>query len=74
MTCADSAPRPLTDCQRAVYLMAVRYFAATGEPCSLAYLARRLHRHPKSIRRRLTGIAAKHWASASTPAFRRVLK
>lgn len=69
-----STPPPLTDCQRQVYALAVRYFVATGEPCSLSYLARQLKRSPTTIRARLDGIARKHWASATTPAFRRVLK
>lgn len=66
-------PLPLTTLQRDVYLLAIRYFQATGEPCSLAYLARRLKRHPTTVRARLNWIAKKGWASATTPAFSSVL-
>lgn len=65
-------PPSLTAKQRAVYGLAVHYYAATGEPCSLSYLARRLNRHPKTIRARLLAIAHKGWIRADTPAFRRL--
>ena len=67
-------PSPLTAKQQAVYLTVVQYYAATGEPCSLSYLVRRLKRDRKTILEHLDGIVRKGWVTASTPAFRRVLE
>jgi DNA-binding MarR family transcriptional regulator len=50
---------PLTNRQRAVFLEIVRYHEATGEGCSLSYLARRfdlarqtVHQHVVYLRRK----------------------
>lgn len=63
---------PLTTKQRAVYSLATRYYFATGEPCSLAWLARRLHKNRNTIHDRVRAIVRKGWATAQTPAFRRL--
>lgn len=62
-------PIPLTAKQRDVYLLAVQYYAATAEPCSLMYLARRLKRHHSTVQRHLSAIEKKGWFSSVAPAF-----
>jgi DNA-binding CsgD family transcriptional regulator len=61
---------PLTDKQRRVFALAVRYHAIAEEPCSTSWLARRLHRHRATIRGHALAIVKKGWASRNTPAFR----
>mgnify|MGYP001562305185 CR=1 FL=1 len=63
---------PLTEKQRLVYLAAAQYYAATGEPCSMSWLSRRLKKNRESIRECLRAIAKKGWAKPDTPAFRRL--
>jgi hypothetical protein len=62
----------LTEKQRLVYLAAAHYYAATGEPCSIAWLTRRLKKDRKTIHGHLQAISDKGWADAHTPAFRRL--
>lgn len=65
----DTAPlRSLTAKQREVHRVTVDYYVATGEGCSLAYLARRLKKNRNAIKAQLHAIAVKGWAT--TPAFR----
>lgn len=72
MTESRSARR-LTNCQQVVLTLIARYYLATGEPCSIMYLARRLQKHPKTVRFHLAALARKGWAAPSAPAFQRVL-
>jgi DNA-binding CsgD family transcriptional regulator len=68
----ETAPlRSLTAKQREVHRLTVDYYVATGEGCSLAYLARRLKKNRTAVRQHLHAIAAKGWAT--TPAFRCLL-
>lgn len=43
------APQPLTDKQRVVLSFIVNYYAHTGEPCSVPYLARKLGLHRNTV-------------------------
>lgn len=68
-----SGPQELTEKQRKIYALAVHYYAAVNEPCSLAYLSRRLKKNPSTIRAHVWALVKKGWATRSTPAFRRLL-
>lgn len=63
---------PLTEKQQRVYELALKYFEATGEPCSVSWLARQLHRDRHTVRHHATAIVKKGWANSETPAFRRL--
>jgi len=65
-------PSPLTAKQQAVFTTVVQYYAATGEPCSMSYLRRRLKRNRVAIRGHFYAIQSKGFATADTPAFRRI--
>jgi DNA-binding MarR family transcriptional regulator len=69
----NGSPAPRTEKQRAVYALAVRYYRATGEPCSMSYLARQLHKHPSTIRAHVRALAKKGWVTAVSPPFQRVI-
>lgn len=55
------APRPLTDRQRMVLTTIAHYFAATGEPCSVLYLCRRLQLSRTRVRQHLDALHRKGW-------------
>jgi predicted ArsR family transcriptional regulator len=57
-------PEPLTDAQRLVLSTIAQYYVATGEPCSLSYLARRLGRSRNAIRGHLEALHRKGWIPA----------
>ena len=68
-----TSPGALTDRQRAVFTMIVDYNAATGEPCSLSYVSRRLGLHRSTIRDHIKAIHRKGWLRApGAPAFARI--
>lgn len=51
----------LTTKQRRLVEMIDRYYAATGEPCSANYLARRMEAHHTTIREHLTALYRRGW-------------
>jgi DNA-binding CsgD family transcriptional regulator len=66
-------PSALTDRQRVVLTTIDQYYKATGEACSVAYVARRLGLHPSTVREYVHMIAKKGWLRApSSAAFTRV--
>jgi DNA-binding MarR family transcriptional regulator len=70
------SPRPdlelLSPRQCLVFAAIAMYYKATGEPCSVAYLARRLKLGRSTIREHLDAIQRKGWipsAAAPRPRF-----
>lgn len=63
--------RPLTGRQRLVLDTIVRYYRATGEPCTVRYLARRLGLHPSTIGEHLSALYRKGWLPAPAAPRRR---
>lgn len=62
-----SPPHPLTDRQRAVLQIATEYWAHTGEPCSVRYIARRLRISHQRAHQHLTVLRARKWLEGSRP-------
>ena len=66
-------PSALTDRQRAVLATAAQYYAATGEACSVSYVARRLGVSRAAIRDHVQRLADKGFLRApSAAAFARM--
>lgn len=51
----------LTTRERTVLELLTRYYQATGETCSVLYLARRLKLHHKTVQAHLDSLTAKGW-------------
>ena len=64
ITSETGYPRPLTARQRLVLTEIARYFWANGEPCTVAYLARRFDLSPTTVRRHLEALHDKGWLPA----------
>lgn len=63
----------LTDRQLVVLRTIAHYYEATGEPCSMSYVARRLGIHHETVRDHVQALARKGWLRAPGPcAFGRV--
>ncbi len=58
-TARARAASPLTAKQRTVLAVVVNYYAATGEPCTVLYLARRLQLHRNTITAHLRALSVK---------------
>lgn len=59
--------QPLSARQRSVLLFVQRFYAATGEHCSVYYLARRLGLSRASVRVHLHDLWRKGWLLSPTP-------
>jgi DNA-binding MarR family transcriptional regulator len=64
ITSETGYPKPLTAKQRVVLAEIARYFHANGEPCTAAYLARRLRISKTSVGKHLEALHAKGWLPA----------
>lgn len=64
-------PEELTHRQREVLAVCEAFFHATGEPCSVPYLARRLAVHHSTIQEHLEALHRKGWLQAPTTTPRR---
>lgn len=64
ITPAVVTPKPLTEKQRVVLSAIARYYSVTAEPCSVAYLARRLKLGRSTIRQHLRALYLKGWLPA----------
>ena len=62
-----AAIQGLTCRQAQVLDAAAAYYAATGEPCSVSYLARRLALSRATVREHLEALARKGWLPAPCP-------
>jgi hypothetical protein len=63
----------LTERQRIVFTLVTHYYAATGEPCSITYVARSLRRDRKTVRAHVEALIRKGVITKTTPSFRRIL-
>lgn len=59
---------PLTERQRAVLAVIARYHAATGEACSVHFIARRLAIHHSTTQEHIEALHRKGWLRSATPA------
>jgi transcriptional regulator of heat shock response len=64
----NTAVRGLTCRQAQVYDAMAQYYAATGEACSVSYVARRLSLSRATVREHLEALARKGWLPAPCPA------
>lgn len=61
----------LTDRQQVVLETVEQYYAVTGEPCPVRYLARRLRVHHSTIQSHLEALERKGWLQTTGPAIPR---
>lgn len=64
----EGGEAPLTDRQSVVLETVESYYAVTGEPCPVRYLARRLRVHHSTIQSHLEALERKGWLATSGPA------
>jgi DNA-binding MarR family transcriptional regulator len=58
---------PLTERQRAVLAVIARYHAATGEACSVRFIARRLSIDPSTAQEHIEALYRKGWLRSAAP-------
>ncbi len=67
MRMTTQTPELLTDRQRAVLQVIADYYTHTGEPCSVRYIARRLHVSHQRVHQHLTILRDRKWLEGTRP-------